>query len=92
MTYRLDHPDYVTLTVTVGVRATVSVTVQIQVPRADADDLNLDAEDAVGSLDPEITDTGEADGDTFNDLDNIETLNQAAAEALAEYRATLEGA
>jgi hypothetical protein len=62
------------------------------VPRADADDLDLDAEDAVGSLDPEITDTGEADGDTFNDLDNIETLNQAAAEALAEYRATLEGA
>ena len=92
MTYRLDHPDYVTLTVTVGVRATVSVTVQIQVPRADADDLGFDAEDAVGSLDADITNTSEADSDTFNDLDNIETLYQAAAEALAEYRATLEGA
>ena len=92
MTYRISDPNYVTLTVTVGVRAIVSVTVEVRVPRADADDLNLDAEDAVGSLDPEITDTGEADSDTFSDLDNIETLNQAAAEALAEYRATLEGA
>ena len=92
MNYRITDPDYVTLTVTVGVRATVSVTVQIQVPRADADDLDLDAEDAVGSRDAEITDTSEADGDTFNDPDNLETLNQAAAEALADYRATLGGA
>ena len=96
MNYRLDHPDYVTLTVTVGVRATVSVTVQIQVPRADADDLDIDAEDLLAddTLALKITHTGEANtNDTFNDdAENLLALDAAAAEALAEYRATLEGA
>lgn len=90
MTHRITNPDYVTLTVTVGVRTTVSVTVEVQVPRAAADDFDLDPDDTVNSLDPKIVETSDADSDTFSDLENIETLNQAAIEALNEYRATLE--
>jgi hypothetical protein len=94
MNYRLDHPDYVTLTVQVAVRTIVALTVEIQVPRHDADDLDLDAEDLLAddTLALKITDTGEANtNDTFNgDAENLLALDAAAAEALAEYRATLE--
>ena len=96
MTYRITNPDYVTLTVTVAVRTVVALTVEIQVPRADADDLDLDAEDLLAddTLALKITHTGEANtNDTFNDdAENLLALDAAAAEALAEYRATLEGA
>jgi hypothetical protein len=96
MTHRITNPDYVTLIVEVAVRTTVSLTVEIQVPRADADDLDFDAEDLLAddTLALKITHTGEANtNDTFNsDEENLLALDAAAAEALAEYRATLEGA
>lgn len=93
MTHRITNPDYVTLTVQVAVRTVVSLTVEIQVPRADADDLEFDAEDAVAddTLALKITHTGEANtSDTFADEEALLALNAAAAEALNEYRATLE--
>ena len=96
MTHRITNPDFVTLIVEVAVRTTVSLTVEIQVPRADADDLDFDAEDLLAddALALKITHTGEANtNDTFNgDEENLLALDAAAAEALAEYRATLEGA
>ena len=91
MNYRTDLPGYVTLRVQIGVRTTVTVDVEINVPITDADNLDFDAEFAVGNGDAKIVRTDEANSDdTFADEDNAETLSQAAAEALAEYRATLE--
>lgn len=89
MNYRNDHPDYVTLMVEIGVLTIVSVTVEIRVPRADADNLEIGVDDAINGLDATIIKTSEADAETFNSPDNIETLNQASAEALAEYRVTV---